>query len=1378
MLNTGKKVYLLLFFAFAVVFSTTAQTPLLHLGGGHQMPNYAQRSYSTNDGLPSKSVTCALRSKTGIMWLGTANGLCRFDGYSFKVFVSRSGNLQGLSNNFINSLAEDQDGNIWIGTMDGLCILEPKEEKFRSFRHDARNAQSISNDKIWSVLCDRNNNIWVGTDDGFNQYERKNDEFLVYRPDAKNSNAMVGKSVNSIIEGEGPDLWLGNWGGGLTRFNRSSKVFRSFKQEWKAGSKNPNDVWSVVWGKDKTLWVSTYWKGLYNFNPRTQQFKYFGGPDADNPSVFSAVAVSNEKLLVGGTAGIFWLNIATNKWIKVNDGTFYANGEIYDDRAGRFWLCTNSGLIKLDTNQYKFNFASFNIGQKAVKALLEQDSLLWLGTNNGLYQFDLRTGQTTEFRYNGNSRAISSNDISKLYIDSKKQLWVLTENGFDLYNKNNRTFTNFTHHSKLGSLFNEDVFRDMIELTPGKYLLATDAGLKTFNSANQTFEHYYNQPNNPNSISNNHLYCLSKDLDGTIWIGTAGGGVNRFDPATKTFRRYLRKDNSKGDISDNTINNIFRDSRGGIWICTVNGLNRYDRKQDNFISYSNNNGFASNEFNNICEDAEGKLWVLTGTGLSRFDPVNLEVKNFDEADGAFVSDRIAKGPGGLMLVAGPSGILYFSPAQIKLNAQKPPVYLTDLQIFNRSVVPGVGSVLKKYGINAADEIRLSHGQNMFSVEFSALNYTNSEKNNYAYKLLGFDKKWNYVGNQRKATYTNLNPGRYTLKVKAANNDGYWNEAGKEIKIIITPAWYATWWAYSIYLLIIAGLVTVFVFYKSRQAKLQYRIKVANIESEKEKELSEKKLSFFTNISHEFRTPLTLIINPVKELLYKNDQNIDTTSLNIVYRNARRLLGLVDQLLLFRKAGDDDELRVSMVNIVELTKEVFLCFTHQARVKNIQYDFHSPDSPIEVLLDREKVEIVLFNLLSNAVKFTPPHGRIEVKVSESENTAIIQVSDTGRGIPASIGEKLYNRFYQEPHQSNAPMGGFGIGLYLVKTFIERHKGKVTYESELGAGTVFKVELLKGKEHLDKAQIVEDTASSSVLLREMIDDEVTVNASVEAATEPDLMQPLASDSKTILVVDDNDEIREYIKLIFKLDHQVLEAADGETGLNLVKETMPDIVISDVMMPGMSGIELCNLIKDDASISHIPVILLTASSSPEIKLKGIEGGADDYISKPFDRDLLKARVSSILKSRNTLQQYFYNEITLSPGNLKISNEYKQFLDLCIKVVEKHLQDADFSILVLAQELGISKSNLNNRVKSISGLSPNNFIRFIRLRKAAELFINTNNTIMETAYQVGINDAKYFREQFSKLFNMNPSQYIKKYRNPAFYQNTVSPALRQAKK
>ncbi|MCC8410115.1 response regulator [Mucilaginibacter sp. UR6-1] len=1359
---------------FALCKPVIAQVWRASLNKVNAPGNYALKVYTTNDGLPSKTTTCAYTDRRGFLWVGSENGLCKFDGYTFKTFVTIPGDSTTITSNYVNAIVEDSRGRLWVGTMDGLNLFDPLTEKFVRFYHDDKDAYSLSNNKIWSLLADTRGRIWVGTDDGFNQYnEKSTHKFTVYQPDAASVTAMKGKSVNAIVEDRQGNLWLGNWSSGLNKFDVKTRKFSNYQQRYTAGDKNPNDVWSLCYDGDGRIWVGTYWKGLFCFDPSTEKFTAYSCTAGKNSSVFSIMAAGKNSLLIGGSEHYYWLNTANKTWQVLPDIANFSNGSSYTDKNGIIWICSNSGLIKIDRGQYKFNLFKLALGQRPVKAMLVADSCLWIGTSNGLFKYDYRTGKNQTYFHAAAKGALHSDDIIKLYRDSKGDIWVLTENGFDRYDQQANKFIHHEHHSAIGSLFNEDVFRDIIEVAPGEYWLATDAGLKIFNSQTGKFTHYFNQKNNKYSISNNHVYSLLKDGSNTVWVGTYGGGLNRFDRRTGRFYSYTTNNNVKGNISNNIIKTIFPDSRGNLWVCTPDGLNRFDKNKGTFEVYSRRNGFASNVFNDITEDKAGNIWALTEKGASVLDPVKKVVRNFDEADGLFVNSVMFNDRLNGIYLAGTDGVIYFDPLKIKYNEHVPPVYFSDFQVFNKTVIPGADAPLKE-NLNLAREVTLNYHQSVFSVEFVGLSFTHPEKNEYAYKLSGFDKKWNYVGRQRKATYTNLNPGTYKLLVKGSNNDGVWNNKGSQLIITILPPWYLTWWAYALYALAAIGVIYAYILYRERQARLEYEIKISHIENEKEKELNEKKLSFFTNVSHEFRTPLTLIINPVKELLYRDDKNVDTTNLNVVYRNARRLLGLVDQLLLFRKADlQADHLKVSGLNAVNLSKEVFLCFSHQARSKNIQFDFNTNTDAVELYADREKLEIVLFNLLSNAIKFTPEGGRVGFTIKDKGNEMLIEIADTGCGIPETTGEKLYDRFYQEPGINNSLKGGFGIGLYIVRTFIEKHKGTITYQSKVDKGTTFTIVLLKGKAHLNDCEIIEDVDTRSEFLKELIEDEITANAKVEAAEELLFDDKLASDVKTLLLIDDNDDVREYLKQIFKLEYRIYEADNGEDGLRLVKEYLPDLVISDVMMQGMSGIELCSVMKEDVAISHIPIILLTASSSPEIKLKGIEGGADDYISKPFEKEILKARVASILKSKNHLQKYFYNEVTLNSNNLRISAEYKEFLDNCISIVDKHITDPDFSIQVLADEIGMSRSNLFKKIKSVSGQSSNSFIRFIRLRKAAEIFINTDNTILETSYLVGINDPKYFREQFNKLFNMNPSQYIKKYRKNFSHNLAVNPDM-----
>lgn len=529
---------------------------------------------------------------------------------------------------------------------------------------------------------------------------------------------------------------------------------------------------------------------------------------------------------------------------------------------------------------------------------------------------------------------------------------------------------------------------------------------------------------------------------------------------------------------------------------------------------------------------------------------------------------------------------------------------------------------------------------------------------------------------------------------------------------------------------------------------------------KEQEINDKRLSFFTNVTHEFRTPISLIINPVKELLQSSEvNNKDHGTLKIIYRNARRLLNLVDQLLLFRKAeAGADRLRIVQLDLDVLCKEVFLAFEHQAQTGHIQYIYKAP-GPVEIYADREKLEIVFLNLLSNAFKYTPAGGSITVELTEDTGTATLSVKDTGYGIPAHVGEQLFDRFYQVRHNTPAKPG-FGIGLYLVKHFINSLKGAIWYQSEEGKGTAFYVQLLKGRQHIDEEVIVSEATPSTGIFQELVDTEYADETPASGTNKVNELDALVNEKRSILVVDDDSETVAYLSRLFAESFIVFTANNATEGLKLAGKHIPDIIISDINMEGVSGIGFCIHIKEDPNLSHIPVILLTGSSAQQTRLEGLAGGADDYITKPFDKDLLVARVQNILKSRTTLQKYFYNTITFGKTAYKVAPEYQQFLDNCIRIVEAHLDNPDFGIKMLAAELHMGQSNLYKKIKSICGQPPIAFIRFIRLRKAAKLLMETDNNITQTAFEAGFNDLKYFREQFTRLFGLRPSDYVKTFR------------------
>ena len=1353
--------------------------------------------YSSKDGLSFGVVNSITQDKKGFIWFATADGLNRFDGSEFKVFKTDPDNKYSLSANYVQTVFKDSEEILWVTSRNGLSRFDPEKEEFITHQFFTDANLAWKND-VSHLSEGRDGRLWVAfSNSGFASFDKKTRKAIYFH--RENLVGLESNDILNVYEDRQGLLWVGTQESGIKVFKIDAN--RKLKKASLDIVGLPLErINSLYEDHLHNIWIASS-KGLILYQRQENNFHVYHARQYGLKSdIFLSVTQNQHKQLLVGLqdGGLFTVDIAQSVQVKPADYVFQeVKGEsgysltprsvqsLYQDKDKNIWVGTyGSGLYMISNAddrfkkfQKKLDGADGETFMRFYGMCIDEQGYLWLGTDgDGIYK-STPTGQTIKhYKADGRKGSITSNAILYGFKDSKNQLWFGTySEGLFLYNKESDSFTNFKHDPKnQQSLGNNDV-RVIYEDSKQNIWIGTNGGglsvldpitkkIKTYNAGNS-------------GINSNDIRSVLEDKHGNLWIGAYGNGLQYFLTKEKTFNKYYEKINAAKLLSNEVIFSLYLDKKERLWIGTEHsGLVLFDTKNQIIKRYDEKAGLANNTIYAIKAESHEKLWVSTNKGLSKIDIAANKIFNYDATSG-LVGGQFNPGSalyseeGKFMCFAGTEGWNIFNPAKINESNYKPAVIITGLQLFGKQAEAGMDSEHKSVLDKDISEMRsivLQPNESVFSLQYVALNYAYPKDAEFAYKLEGLDKDWNFVKNQRSATYRYLDPGTYIFKVKASNQDKVWSNQYASIEVVVLPPWYKTWWAYVFYFGVAGALVYFYIHYRTKQEKLKYEIQISHIESEKEKELHERKLTFFTNISHEFRTPLTLIINPVKELLYNKGGNEEISTLNIVYRNARRLLSLVDQLLLFRKAeSETDKLKVVKLNLHNLCNEVFLCFTYQAKAKNIHYEFNSTNNQVEVYGDREKLEIALFNLISNALKFTPASGSVILNVTQTEKDIIIEVKDTGPGIAEHIGAKLFDRFYQIHDNHISSKGGFGIGLYLVKSFVESHHGEINYVSKPGEGTTFQARLLQGKDHFTTNLIFEDVAESSVFLEELIEDTDEIIINHEKPNESvEAMDEIWATQKSILVVDDNTHIRQYIKQIFKPNYDLYEAENGEDGWKMVQNYQPDIVISDVMMHGISGVELCARIKDDPSLSHIPVILLTASSSSEVKLKGIECGADDYISKPFEKELLLARVAGILKSRNNLQKYFYNEITLKSENLKISKEYKEFLDRCIEIVEQHLTDQEFTIKNLADEIGMSRSNLYLKVKSISGQSANSFIRYIRLRKAAELFVSTDFTVYETAYQVGIKDPKYFREQFNKLFNMNPSDYIKKFRK-TFHNN-----------
>lgn len=1298
------------------------------------------------NGLSNNVVNSLYLDHFGFMWMGTYDGLNRYDGYKFKIFRSGWGDKSSVINNHITVLNGDQQNRVWVGTQKGISYYDYADSKFHQLKYLENKKQTGVSYAINAIAISKKA-VYVATDDR-GLFLLKNKEKLAERITFRGSKDF---SVKAICAGSENQVWLFIKDVGLCQLNPETNVVKLIRSDIRL-------VTSIVKARGEDLWIGTE-RGLYSYHTSQKLLKkciQLSGKE----NIMNLTLDSRQKLWLATDGGGVIVYDLVNKEVNHlsagrEKGLLSSNSvaQIYEDHESRKWIATLRGGVNIiDPEQGQFKTIKRNpskpnslINNFVLSFSEDKNHNIWIGTDGGgLSVWNRKTDTFTNYAKSSKPGALTSNFVTSILNDTDNQVWVASFNGgIDRFDPVTGKFIHYPCYDSVKGIDEENIWKLYQDNQKTIWAGTTKGGsLYRYNKALDQFELFdrnlkdihtlfqdskgrlwagnYSQLIQIDPVRKKHRYvkinaairAIQEAAGNRIWIGTEGGGLLLFDPQTQIFRRYLESDG----LPSNSILNILKDKAGNLWSSTYNGLSRFDVKSQTFKNYFANDGLQSNQFNYNAA---------------------LKLSNGD------------------FLFGGIGGFNLFSPDSIRKNKRIPKIMLTDFKINNISLDQDSG--YQDISVINLKQISIPHQSAVISVNYAAIEFSFQDQISYAYYLEGWDRNWNYVNKLSTAYYSRLDEGTYKLHIKSTDTEGVWSNNEKVITIIILPSWYRTWWAYAFYLIIGSSLFYLFQTYRNRQRRLKHEIEITNVKMEREKDLNEKKLNFFTNISHELRTPLTLIVNPIKDILNKKEPGVEKDNLNVVYRNSRRLLSLVDQLLLFRKTeSENDALKIVRINLYSFAKEIFLCFNYLAKNNDIDYTFECEETELIIYGDKDKIEIVLFNLLSNALKFTPKGGFVALAIQSNQCGIKIEVSDSGPGIPAGVGEKLFDKFYKVMSNESLKMG-FGIGLYLAKNFVELHQGKISFVSNPGAGTVFSIELPVGEANVNDEVLAfqnELTYVNELIAQEQEDSGNSTNESMGN------LELLISDLHTILIVDDNLEIIDYIRKIFKENFRIYTADNGLEGLRLCKEYLPDIVISDVNMDGLNGIELCRTVKEDSALSHIPVILLTGDPSPEVKLKGIEVGAYDFISKPFDTELFTAKINGIIKNRTNLQSYFYNEITLKSDAHKVSQDDKGFLQKCITIIEENLMEQSFNVKILASDLGMSHSNLYKKIKSTSGQSVNGFIRFIRLRKAAELLINTNLNINEAAFRVGINDIKYFREQFQKLFKLTPSEFIKKHR------------------
>jgi signal transduction histidine kinase/ligand-binding sensor domain-containing protein/DNA-binding response OmpR family regulator len=1362
------------------------------------------------------------------MWFGS-NGLFRYDGYNFKIFKHNPDDEKSLSFNGVISIYEDRSGTLWFGTEGGgLNKYNRETNQFTRYAHDPNKPNSLSNNVVGSILEDRSGNFWIGTFGGLNKLISSDSvtSFIRYRNDPDDLASLSNDFIGQICEDKPGNLWIAT-GNGLDKLspdetNKSSPTFIHYKH-------NPDDprslshnaVFSIFEDYSGTLWIGTIGGGINKIVPNdpdesSHSFIHY----LNNPGEPTSLSNNSVWSIFEDTSGDLWfgtLGGGLNKFDEVNEAfTNYKsnpndskslNGNwvysIYEDNSGILWVGTMpGGLNKFDPlkNQFKHYKHDPNnpksLSSDRVWSIYEDsDDNLWIGTfYGGLNRLVYgRNGKSAPsfFHYSHNPSDLKSiNSVFSICEDNSGNIWLGTFGGGlkklaqSEKKKSNPKFIHYEFDPNDPTSLSDNAIRVIFKDKNGNLWIGTDGGLnKLINridkSSSATFVRYLNNPKDPTSISNNQVWCIYQDKQGTIWIGTSGGLNKLISPdnvqSEATFIHYTHDLGNPTSLSGNQVSSIYEDNSGNFWIGTEEGgLHKFDRKSEKFIRYKEEDGLPSNSIKGILGDDQGNLWLSTGDGLSNFNPKTKTFKNYSTKDGLqsayFQAGAYFKNKNGEMFFGGNNGFNSFYPDSIKENIRIPPVVITDFQLFNNSVPVGLDTntnrtILTKT-ITETNEIELTYKDYIISFEFAALDFHTPGKNQYAYILEGFDKEWNYTdANKRFATYTNLDPGEYTLKVKGSNNDGIWNETGTSIKLVITPPWWTTWWAYILYILFGLGLLYSLRRYELNRTRLKSQVKLDEVKLKEREETDRMKSRFFANISHEFRTPLTLILGPTEKVLSESKDNETKKQLSIVKRSAKHLLGLINQLLdLSKLEAGKLELKAARANIVPFIKGITMSFESAAERKDITLKVKSSNDEIELYFDKEKMTKIMTNLLSNAFKFTPEGGQIKVSIDAGENNSItIKVRDTGVGISEEELSKLFDRFYQVDSSQTREHEGTGIGLALTKELVELHHGTISADSKLGEWTEFTIELPVGRMHLKDDEIVEENvilSGAKNLSEPVTDDFIKTDSSSSVMSQtPQNDNEISKDKNIVLVVEDNTDVREYIKDSLGKDFQIEEATNGEHGVIKAEQIIPDLIISDVMMPKMDGNELTKRLKNDEKTSHIPIILLTAKSDHENKLEGLETGADAYLTKPFDTKELRIRINNLISIRRKLQKRYSKGDFVAIKRVeekKLSNLDEKFMAKVIEVIESHITEEEFSIEEFDKEIGMGRVQIYRKVKALTGKSPSRYIRSIRLTRAKHMIDEKKGNISEIAYSVGFSSPQYFTRCFKDEFGFPPSDLV----------------------
>ncbi|MBF9252853.1 response regulator [Pontibacter sp. 172403-2] len=1359
-------------------------------------PENIIKKYGVKDGLSLGIVTSITQDNKGLMWFATEDGLNRFDGYAFKSFKYDPDHTYTLTGNFIQKVFKDSEGVLWVSSRHGLNRFDAKTERFTHYRHIPGDKSSIVGNDISDITESAAGNLWVASyNAGFSYYDRGKNMFIPY-----NQQTLPALSSNKVIslhqDGDGL-LWVGTQDAGLNVFKVQDGIVSEKVLHLSQTSALPSpNIKCIYEDHFDNIWIGTT-RGLVLYQRQKGRYFVFDAKKYALGSniILSVLEDSKEMLWIGvQDGGVYKLDIrqldvqALSEFsfaeVKGKDGTRLTQRSVqalYEDKDHNMWVGTyGDGINMISNEKEKFIKMHLRSGQTAVAAegdiryygiCTDSEGNLWLGTDgSGIYKCSADGEVLKHYTARKGGGGLTDDAILCALQDAEHNLWFGSyAQGLFLYNKETDSFVNFKHaRADASSLGGNDV-RVIFEDAKHNIWIGTNGGgLSLFNQNTGSFKNF-NTANS--SITSNDIRAIAEDKGGRLWIGTYGGGLYSFSRATQTFTKHYYKPQDKGYLPSDVIFSLYMDENQKLWIGTEeDGLIVYDTLRKKTTRYSEKNGLANNTVYAILPDLLGNVWMSTNKGLSRLEVKTQKFYNYSAADGLQggqfnPGSALYRKSKGYMGFGGTEGLNLFYPSQVKERLNTPEVVITGLQLFNKSVkLNGLTDGLLPYEqmVGESKKIILKPDQPVFIIEFGALDYANTEKNRYAYKLDGLDKDWNYVGGQRTATYRYLEPGDYTFMVKASNHNDAWGTKYTSVQIKVLPPVWRTPLAYFLYLLLSAGLAYAVYHFSTKQKKLRRKLMLAKAQSRKERRLARERLRFFTEVSHEFRTPLTLMLGPLEEMLSKENQTTPAgRKLQLVYRNAHKLLSLINKLLDYRRAeAGSMALKVKEDNMVAFVEEVYTSFKELAQRKQIEYSLSTPDIPVFAWFDREKLEMVLNNLLSNSFKYIGKGSVIAVTIRTEEmpveegqgSFAIVEVKDNGIGVPAGQLKHVFDWFYQG--NPVAPMSS-GLGLALSKKLVQLHKGQVFVKSIEGEGAVFGFKIPLGKEHFDSDTVfTSETPLPAALPGHLL--HVLPAAGEDMPTESINHR---KGLKKILIVEDEEEIRKFLKDYLEDSFYLIEAINGKEGIEQARTQHPDIIISDVMMPVMDGVEMCRELKADIRTSHIPVVLLTAKTALSHHKEGLETGADAYLTKPFSPEILQLKLHNLLQSQEKLKRFYLNLFSinsLQPAKQESTLDEK-FLQRIYEILKENLDNPNFNVNELSAALNMSRSLVFKKIKVLTGAAPVAYLRSLKMQEAAKLLKSGKYKVFEVACLVGFHDDKYFRQCFSKEFGYSPSDYIK---------------------